>query len=197
MSYRPRKLRFGAFFAPFHNDRTNPSFAFERDFDLIEWMDKLAFDEAWIGEHHSGAYECIASPEVFIATAAVADYRPAQSAEAKIKRDGNAMTLELLPNPDILATVARQDAPPFTVGFAAETDDLAGNAQTKLERKGVDMIAANLVGGPDLGFNSEDNALTVFWRGGECDLERAPKTALARQLIGLVAERVEARSREN
>ncbi len=70
MSYRPKRMRFGAFFAPFHNDRTNPTFALERDLDLVAYMDKWGFDEAWIGEHHSGAYECIASPEVFIATAA-------------------------------------------------------------------------------------------------------------------------------
>ncbi len=70
MTFKPKKLRFGAFFAPFHNDRTSPTFAIERDLDLVQWMDKLDFDEAWIGEHHSGAYECIASPEVFIATAA-------------------------------------------------------------------------------------------------------------------------------
>ncbi|MFO7552324.1 MAG: LLM class flavin-dependent oxidoreductase [Haliea sp.] len=70
MTYRPRRLRFGAFFAPFHNDRTSPTFALERDLDLIQWLDKMDYDEAWIGEHHSGAYECISSPEVFIATAA-------------------------------------------------------------------------------------------------------------------------------
>ncbi|WP_206613487.1 LLM class flavin-dependent oxidoreductase [Parahaliea mediterranea] len=70
MTYQPRRLRFGAFFAPFHNDRTSPTFAIERDLDLVKWLDTMDFDEAWIGEHHSGAYECIASPEVFIATAA-------------------------------------------------------------------------------------------------------------------------------
>lgn len=70
MYYRPNRMRFGAFFAPFHSERVNPTLALERDFDLIKWMDELSFDEAWIGEHHSGAYECIASPEVFIATAA-------------------------------------------------------------------------------------------------------------------------------
>lgn len=64
------RMRFGAFFAPFHSEKVNPTLAFERDFELIEWLDKLAYDEAWVGEHHSGAYECIASPEVFIATAA-------------------------------------------------------------------------------------------------------------------------------
>jgi limonene 1,2-monooxygenase len=63
-------MRFGAFFAPFHSEKVNPTLAFERDFELIEWLDKLTYDEAWIGEHHSGAYECIASPEVFIAAAA-------------------------------------------------------------------------------------------------------------------------------
>ncbi len=67
MSYRPKKLKFGAFFAPFHDDRTNPTVALERDMDLVQFMDQWAFDEAWIGEHHSGAYECIASPELFIA----------------------------------------------------------------------------------------------------------------------------------
>ncbi|GAB3279754.1 LLM class flavin-dependent oxidoreductase [Parahaliea aestuarii] len=70
MTYQPRRLRFGAFFAPFHNDRTSPTFAIERDLDLVQWLDTMDFDEAWIGEHHSGAYECIASPELFIATAA-------------------------------------------------------------------------------------------------------------------------------
>jgi limonene 1,2-monooxygenase len=63
-------MKFGAFFAPFHSDAVNPTLAFERDFQLIEWLDQLTYDEAWLGEHHSGAYECIASPEVFIATIA-------------------------------------------------------------------------------------------------------------------------------
>jgi len=66
----PNRMKFGAFFAPFHSDKVNPTLALERDFDLIQWLDQLTYDEAWIGEHHSGAYECIASPEVFIATAA-------------------------------------------------------------------------------------------------------------------------------
>lgn len=70
MTYKPKKMRFGAFFAPFHNNRTSPTFALERDLDLVKFLDEMDYDEAWIGEHHSGAYECIASPEVFIATAA-------------------------------------------------------------------------------------------------------------------------------
>jgi len=69
-SYRPNRMKFGAFFAPFHSDKVNPTLALERDFQLIQWLDDLTYDEAWVGEHHSGAYECIASPEVFIATVA-------------------------------------------------------------------------------------------------------------------------------
>jgi limonene 1,2-monooxygenase len=70
VSYNPGRMKFGAFFAPFHSDKVNPTLGFERDFSLIQWMDELTYDEAWVGEHHSGAYECIASPEVFLATAA-------------------------------------------------------------------------------------------------------------------------------
>ena len=68
--YSPGRMKFGAFFAPFHGNTVNPTLGFERDFQLIQWLDELTYDEAWVGEHHSGAYECIASPEVFIATAA-------------------------------------------------------------------------------------------------------------------------------
>lgn len=70
MSYRPRRMRFGTFLAPFHNERTNPTLALESDMQLVQHMDALGFDEAWIGEHHSGAYECISSPEVMIAALA-------------------------------------------------------------------------------------------------------------------------------
>jgi len=70
MSYRPKRMKFGAFFAPFHNDRMNPTLALEADMQTIQHMDQLGFDEAWLGEHHSGAYECIASPEIMIAALA-------------------------------------------------------------------------------------------------------------------------------
>lgn len=70
MIYKPKRMKFGAFFAPFHGDKVNPTLALERDLELISWLDQLSYDEAWVGEHHSAAYECIASPEVFIATAA-------------------------------------------------------------------------------------------------------------------------------
>lgn len=132
--------------------------------------------------------------DIFIATAAVADYRPAQAVSGKIKRDGAPRTLELVPNPDILATVAAATDAPFTVGFAAETEDVEAYARAKLERKGIDMIAANLVGAGNLGFNSDDNELLVLWRGGRSELALAPKTRLARHLVALVAERFAARA---
>ncbi|MDB5392598.1 MAG: luciferase family protein [Rhodospirillales bacterium] len=68
--YTFNRMKFGAFFAPFHGNNVNPTLGFERDFQLIQWLDELTYDEAWVGEHHSGAYECIASPEVFLAAAA-------------------------------------------------------------------------------------------------------------------------------
>lgn len=129
--------------------------------------------------------------DIFIATAAVADYRPASASENKIKRDGATRTLELVPNPDILANVAARDDAPFTVGFAAETNDVEAYARAKLERKRIDMIAANHVGG-ELGFDSDDNELTVLWNNGRAPLARASKPALARQLIELVATRYRA-----
>lgn len=130
----------------------------------------------------------VAEADIFIGTAAVADYRPAEVAKEKRKRDGAPMSIELVPNPDILAGVAGRRDPPFTVGFAAETESVEAHALAKLEAKRINMIAANRVGEPGLGFNSDDNALHVFWRGGEQQLARAPKPRLARELIALVAE---------
>ncbi|MGB1883619.1 MAG: bifunctional phosphopantothenoylcysteine decarboxylase/phosphopantothenate--cysteine ligase CoaBC [Gammaproteobacteria bacterium] len=142
---------------------------------------------------HQTVFSAIGEANIFVATAAVADYRPARPSTTKLKRDGNTLTLEMVPNPDILADVAKLERAPFTVGFAAETDNLADNARLKLERKGVDMVAANLVGGAELGFNTDDNALTVFWRGGEQHFPRAHKRTLSRQLIELVAARYKSR----
>ncbi len=131
--------------------------------------------------------------DIFIAAAAVADYRPAAPREVKIKKGPGALRLELERTADILAAVAALDPAPFTVGFAAETEDLEGNARAKLEAKGIDLIAANRVGGEASAFGAEDNALAVYWRGGERALGRAPKIELARALIGLVAEQRRAR----
>ncbi len=131
----------------------------------------------------------LAATDIFIAAAAVADYRVETPGQRKIKRDGSAIDLHLVPNPDILASVAGAPDAPFTVGFAAETDDLVEHARAKLERKSLDMIAANLVGGAEIGFNSDDNELTVIWKGGSRELKRARKYQLARELVMLIGER--------
>ncbi len=132
--------------------------------------------------------EQAAANDIFISVAAVADYRPASVAGQKIKKSGDAMTLDLQRNPDILAAVAALAGGPFTVGFAAETGALESNALGKLEAKGLDMIAANEVG-VGLGFECEENALQVFWKGGSVTFARTGKNKLARQLIATIAER--------
>ncbi|WP_130621035.1 bifunctional phosphopantothenoylcysteine decarboxylase/phosphopantothenate--cysteine ligase CoaBC [Dyella amyloliquefaciens] len=130
-----------------------------------------------------------AGADIYIGAAAVGDYRPAEVADHKIKkRDGAALELSLAENPDILGTLAAQTVRPFLVGFAAETHDVERYARDKLARKGLDMIAANLVGG-GLGFEAADNALTLYGPEGAIELPRASKTELARQLVAKIAER--------
>ena len=128
---------------------------------------------------------------VFIAAAAVADYRPAEPAGRKIKKQAEELQLALVRNPDILAAVAAARPRPFVVGFAAETDDVEANARQKLEAKRLDMIAANPVG-PEQGFDREDNTLQVLWPGGGRDLGSGAKSELARQLVELMVERMRA-----
>lgn len=127
--------------------------------------------------------------DVFIACAAVSDYRVAQEAEHKIKKSAQEMTLTLAPNADILAAVSALERRPFCVGFAAETRDLEKYALDKLERKNLDMIAANLVGGGSGGFEADVNRLEVYWRGGAHGIAEAGKLEVAKQLIDLIAER--------
>lgn len=126
--------------------------------------------------------------DIFIGAAAVADYTPLGTAVDKLKKQKRRITLELVQTPDILAAVAASESRPFTVGFAAETERLRDYARSKLERKRLDMIAANWVG-PERGFETDDNALWVLWPGGEKDLGRASKWELARRLIDLIGER--------
>jgi len=130
----------------------------------------------------------IGAADLFIGCAAVSDYRPQSPASQKIKRSSAAMNLAMIRSPDTLASVAQLADRPFTVGFAAETHDVIQHARAKLTSKGVDMMAANLVG-PDCGFDQESNALTVLWDGGETQLEHAPKAILAQRLIAVIAER--------
>ncbi len=123
--------------------------------------------------------------DVFVSVAAVADYRPKERSPRKLKKvNGRAVTLELLENPDILAHVAAMKKPPFCVGFAAESEDLAKNAAEKLRKKGIPLIAANLA---QQALGAEDNAIKLFDRRGEHDLGHGPKIELARKLIAHVA----------
>jgi phosphopantothenoylcysteine decarboxylase/phosphopantothenate--cysteine ligase len=128
--------------------------------------------------------------EIFIACAAVADYRPESLAIEKVKKHAPHLSLPLVRTPDILATVSALVKSPFTVGFAAETEHLLENARSKLQHKGLDMIAANWVGerAGGGGFNSDENALQLIWADGELPLPRCGKSELARQLLVVVAE---------
>jgi len=130
-----------------------------------------------------------AAHDVFVATAAVADWRPATFAQRKIKKDGSKTTptFELTENPDILAAVARLPDRPYCVGFAAETDDLARNARDKLARKNVPLIVGNL--GPAT-FGRDDNALLLVDAQGERQLASADKLTLARELVREIAARL-------
>ncbi|AKC88244.1 phosphopantothenoylcysteine decarboxylase [Pseudoxanthomonas suwonensis] len=134
--------------------------------------------------------------DIYIGAAAVADYAPRAFAPNKIKKTGTGETLalDLVRTPDILAEVARREDAglKLVVGFAAETDHVADYARQKLESKRLDLIVANRVGVPGAGFESDDNAMTAFWPGGERDFPPAPKVRLADGLVELVAERLKA-----
>jgi phosphopantothenoylcysteine decarboxylase/phosphopantothenate--cysteine ligase len=126
---------------------------------------------------------------IYIGAAAVADYRPTQCATDKLKKAANQLTITLEKTADILADVAALASQrPFTVGFAAETDHLERYARGKLVAKNLDMIAANWVGQATGGFDSEQNALQVYWRDGQRDLAMTDKIQLAMQLLQLIAE---------
>ena len=139
-------------------------------------------------EMYDAVLERASHSEIFVACAAVSDYRVDAAAMQKIKKSDAALSLQLLPNPDILAAVSALDERPFCVGFAAETQDVEKYALEKLERKKLDMIAANRVGG-GAGFDSDVNRLEVYWPGGGQSLGEASKNEIARQLIDLIADR--------
>jgi phosphopantothenoylcysteine decarboxylase / phosphopantothenate---cysteine ligase len=130
-----------------------------------------------------------ATHDVFVATAAVADWRPVAQAPNKIKKlvGGALPGIELVENPDILAAVAKLDPRPFCVGFAAESTDLLKHAREKLVRKNVPLIVGNL--GPAT-FGADDNTLTLVDAGGQRELPRADKLTLARQLVTDIASRI-------
>jgi phosphopantothenoylcysteine decarboxylase/phosphopantothenate--cysteine ligase len=138
---------------------------------------------------YEAVHAAIGDADIFIGAAAVADYRPARVAEQKIKKTADTMKLELTRAPDILASVAALARRPFVVGFAAETEKIEEHARIKLERKKLDMIAANHVG-EGRAFDQEDNALIVLWPGGRRELESCAKIDLARRLIACIVERL-------
>jgi phosphopantothenoylcysteine decarboxylase/phosphopantothenate--cysteine ligase len=129
--------------------------------------------------------------DIFIACAAVADYRPAKVEHQKIKKASQEINLQLVRTPDIVAAVAASDHRPYTVGFAAETDNLLGYARDKMQRKGLNMIVANDISDQSIGFNSDDNAVTVLWRDGEQTLARANKGVIAQKIVQLIAEQTQ------
>lgn len=126
--------------------------------------------------------------QLLVGAAAVADYRPAAAETQKIKKKSETLELALTRNADILSLVREAQPGLFMVGFAAETEKLAEHARGKLERKKLDLIAANWVG-EGRAFDRDDNALQVFWQDGERTLGPAAKTEVARQLAALIAER--------
>ena len=139
-------------------------------------------------EMHAATHASIVDVDIFIAAAAVADYRPADRATQKIKKTKDTMSLELVRSPDILASVAALGDVPFTVGFAAETERVRDYALGKLENKKLDMIVANRVGS-DCGFDYDDNSVEVLWAGGERAFPQMAKTELAHELMDLIVER--------
>jgi len=139
-------------------------------------------------EMHAAVHSHIGNTDIFVGAAAVGDYRAAEAQPDKIKKSGDSMTISLEENPDILASVAALENGPFTVGFAAETSRLREHAGEKLAKKKVAMIIANLVG-RNLGFESDENAVEVFWDGGEKSFSKRDKAMLARDLVTLIEER--------
>ena len=135
----------------------------------------------------------VAGIDVFISTAAVADYRPARAAEQKIKKTSDTLDLSMERTADVLATVAARPERPFVVGFAAETQAVEQNARTKLMKKNLDMIVGNEVG-HDKAFDCDDNELIVLSRSARHELGRADKLTLARGLVTLIARELEARA---
>ena len=126
--------------------------------------------------------------DIYIGAAAISDYRPAAPSAQKIKKSADTFVLEMTKSPDLLATIAALHAGPFTVGFAAETENLERFATDKLERKRLDMIVANLVG-KNLCFDADDNEVVVLWPGSRVPLAKASKPELARQLVDVIAGR--------
>jgi phosphopantothenoylcysteine decarboxylase/phosphopantothenate--cysteine ligase len=145
-------------------------------------------------EMYAAVHEHISDCDIFIGVAAVCDYRPKKVAAHKIKKQANSMTIELVKNEDILASVAALARAPFTVGFAAETENVEAHARAKLKDKAVDLIAANDVSAKESGFESDYNRLLLVDQHSVIELPRQHKTQLARALIEYIAQKYHAKS---
>lgn len=139
---------------------------------------------------HAAVMNIIDQATIFIGCAAVADYRVADVPEQKIKKSNDTMTVNMIKNPDILFDVAHLPTPPFTVGFAAETQDIEHYAKDKLKRKKLNLIAANDVSDTNIGFNQNQNAITVFSANEKIQLPQQDKLAIAEQLLTIIARHV-------
>lgn len=137
-------------------------------------------------EMYTASIDCAQTADIFIASAAVADYRPADVAKQKIKKSGDQIQLILIKNPDIVAAVCQLEPKPFTVGFAAETENMEHHAADKLQRKNLDMIIANDVSNQRIGFNSDNNAVTIISKTETRIIPECSKALLARQLIDII-----------
>lgn len=142
---------------------------------------------------YEAVHQNIAGVDVFIGVAAVADYRPVEVAQQKIKKSGETMTVQMVRNPDIVASVAALEQRPFTVGFAAETNDVEAHARKKLMAKKIDLICANRVGDSRGGFGADENALTLIDHFNSEALPMGDKRRLAQQLMDSIAARLDAK----
>ncbi len=143
-------------------------------------------------EMHEAVMHHVYKKDIYIGTAAVSDYRPARKNETKLKKDdkGSPLILELVENQDILKSVSELDERPFVVGFAAETNDLIKNAKTKFKNKGLDLIVANDVSDKSIGFDSDDNAVTLITKSRNLVIEKESKRKIAKRIIKLIAEEI-------
>ena len=161
---------------------------------LVPLRDRNAGHAFFSIKMRDAVFTSLPETAIFIACAAVADFRPREISAKKIKKTQETLTLELVRNPDILGEVSALAAGrPFCVGFAAETNDVEAYADGKRRAKGLDMIAANQVGASQ-GFEVDDNALLVLWEGGRRALPNQPKGQLAAQLVDLIVERFDAQT---
>ena len=144
-------------------------------------------------EMHEAVMHHVNKKDIYIGTAAVSDYRPARKNETKLKKDdkGSSLILELVENQDILKSVSELDERPYVVGFAAETNDLIKNAKTKFKNKGLDLVVANDVSDKSIGFDSDDNAVTLITKRRNLAIEKESKRKIAKKIIKLIAEEID------